>query len=137
MADMGDFNAGIIDEFRANEGKVGGNFEGAPLLLLTTVGAKSGKARVNPLMYLEEGGRRYIFASKGGAPSNPDWYYNLVENPKASIEVGSEAVEVVATPIEEGERSRIYAEQARRYPGFAEYQAKADRVIPVVALDPS
>ncbi len=136
MADMGDFNAGIIDEFRANEGKVGGNFESAPLLLLTTVGAKSGKARVNPLMYLEEGGRRYIFASKGGAPSNPDWYYNLVANPKASIEVGSEAVEVVATPIEEGERSRIYAEQARRYPGFAEYQAKADRVIPVVALDP-
>lgn len=136
MADMGDFNAGIIDEFRANEGKVGGNFESAPLLLLTTVGAKSGKARVNPLMYLEEGGRRYIFVSKGGAPSNPDWYYNLVANPKASIEVGSEAVEVVATPIEEGERSRIYAEQARRYPGFAEYQAKADRVIPVVALDP-
>jgi len=132
----GDFNAGVIEEFRANAGKMGGNFEGAPLLLLTTVGAKSGKTRVNPIMYLEEGGRRYVFASKAGSPSNPDWYYNLLANPHVSIEVGSETIEVTATPVEEGERSRIYAEQARRYPGFGDYQAKTDRVIPVVALDP-
>jgi deazaflavin-dependent oxidoreductase (nitroreductase family) len=136
MADIGDFNTGIIEEFRAHAGRVAGNFEGAPLLLLTTVGAKSGKTRVNPMMYLEEGARRYVFASKAGAPSNPDWYHNLVANPNVSIEVGSEVIDVVATPVEEDERSRIYAEQARRYPGFGEYQAKTDRVIPVVALDP-
>ena len=136
MADSGDFNTPIIEEFRANGGKLGGNFEGAPILLLTTVGARSGRTRVNPMMYLEEGGRRYVFASKAGAPSNPDWYYNLVADPNVSVEVGSETIEVRATPVEEGERSRIYAEQAKRYPGFAEYQAKTDRVIPVVALDP-
>lgn len=136
MADTNGFNEQVIEEFRTNAGKVGGNFEGAPLLLLTTVGSKSGKTRVNPMMYLEEGDRRYVFASKGGAPSNPDWYYNLVANPSVSIEVGSKTIEAVATPVEEGERSRIYAEQVRRYPGFGDYQAKTDRVIPVVALDP-
>ena len=135
MADTGDFNARIIEEFRAHAGKVG-SFEHAPLLLLTTVGARSGKIRVNPIMFLEEGGRRYVFASKAGAPSNPDWYYNLVANPNVSIEVGSETIDVVATPVEDGERSRIYAEQSRRYPAFGDYQAKSGRVIPVVALDP-
>jgi deazaflavin-dependent oxidoreductase (nitroreductase family) len=136
MADTGGFNEQVIEEFRTNAGKVGGNFEGAPLLLLTTVGSKSGKTRVNPMMYLEEGDRRYVFASKAGAPSNPDWYYNLVANPNVSIEVGSETIDAVATPVEEGERSRIYAEQVERYPGFGEYQDKTDRVIPVIALDP-
>ena len=136
MAEMDDFNTPIIEEFRANGGKVGGNFEGAPMLLLTTVGAKSGKTRVNPMMYLDDDGRRYVFASKAGAPTNPDWYHNLLAHPEVSIEVGSDVVDVVATPLTGADRDRIYAEQASRYPGFAEYQEKTDRVIPVVALDP-
>ena len=136
MAEMDDFNTRIIEEFRASGGKVAGQFEGAPMLLLTTVGAKSGKTRVNPMMYMEEDGRRYVFASKAGAPTNPDWYYNLVAHPDVSIEVGTDAVEVVATPLAGSDRDRVYAEQAARYPGFAEYQEKTARVIPVVALDP-
>jgi deazaflavin-dependent oxidoreductase (nitroreductase family) len=136
MAEANDFNTKIIEEFRANGGKLGGGFDGAPMLLLTTVGAKSGKTRVNPMMYLDEGGRRYVFASKAGAPTNPDWYYNLVANPDVTIEVGTDSLDVVATPLEEGERARVYAVQASRYPGFAEYQEKTDRAIPVVALDP-
>jgi deazaflavin-dependent oxidoreductase (nitroreductase family) len=135
-SEMHDFNGQIVNEFRANAGKVGGGFEGAPLLLLHTVGARSGTPRVNPMMYLDEGGRRYVFASKAGADSNPDWYHNLVARPEVSIEVGTETLDVTATPLEGSERDRIYAEQARRYPGFAEYQASTDRVIPVVALDP-
>ena len=99
MAEMDDFNTPIIEEFRANGGKVGGNFEGAPMLLLTTVGAKSGKTRVNPMMYLDDDGRRYVFASKAGAPTNPDWYHNLLAHPEVSIEVGSDVIDVVATPL--------------------------------------
>ena len=136
MAEVNDFNTKIIEEFRANGGKLGGGFEGAPMLLLTTVGAKSGKTRVNPMMYLDEGGRRYVFASKAGAPTNPDWYYNLLANPDVTIEVGTDTLDVVATRLEEEERARVYAVQASRYPGFAEYQEKTDRAIPVVALDP-
>ena len=101
MAEVNDFNTKIIEEFRANGGKLGGGFEGAPMLLLTTVGAKSGKTRVNPMMYLDEGGRRYVFASKAGAPTNPDWYYNLLANPDVTIEVGTDTLDVVATPLEE------------------------------------
>jgi len=136
MAEANDFNTQIIEEFRANGGKLGGGFEGAPMLLLTTVGARSGKTRVNPMMYLDEGGRRYVFASKAGAPTNPDWYHNLVAHPEVSIEVGSDTLDVVAIPLEGSDRARVYAVQASRYPGFAEYQEKTDRVIPVVALDP-
>jgi deazaflavin-dependent oxidoreductase (nitroreductase family) len=136
VADVDDFNSQIIKEFRENGGKVGGGFEGAPMLLLTTVGAKSGATRVNPMMYLAEGERRYVFASKAGAPTNPDWYYNLVAHPEASIEVGDQRVDVLATPLTGADRDRVYAEQARLYPGFAEYEEKTDRVIPVVALDP-
>ncbi len=136
MAEANDFNTKIIEEFRANGGKLGGGFEGAPMLLLTTVGAKSGKTRVNPMMYLDEGGRRYVFASKAGAPTNPDWFYNLVANPDVTIEVGTDTLDVVATPVEDEERARVYAVQASRYPGFAEYEEKTDRAIPVVALDP-
>ncbi len=136
MAEMDDFNSTIIQEFRDNGGRVGGPFEGAPMLLLTTVGAKTGKARVNPMMYLAEDGRRYVFASKAGAPTNPDWYHNLVAHPDVSIEVGTDVIEVVAVPLTGSERDRVYAEQASRYPGFAVYQEKTDRVIPVVALDP-
>jgi deazaflavin-dependent oxidoreductase (nitroreductase family) len=136
MPEMDDFNAQIIAEFRANDGKVGGQFEGAPMLLLHTVGARTGAPRVNPMMYLDEGKRRYVFASKAGADTNPDWYRNLVAHPEVSIEVGTDTVEVTATPLEGAERDRVYSEQAERYPGFAEYQANTDRVIPVVALDP-
>ena len=136
MPDADDFNAQIIKEFRENHGKVGGGFEGAPMLLLTTVGAKSGATRVNPMMYLADGERRYVFASKAGAPTNPDWYYNLLAHPEVSIEVGDQRVDVLATPVTGADRDRIYAQQATLYPGFAEYEEKTDRVIPVVALDP-
>lgn len=135
MSDTNDWNAQVIDEFRGNEGKVGGQFEGAPLLLLTSTGAKSGKRRVNPVMYLAEGERRFVFASKAGAPTHPDWFHNLVAHPEASIEVGADSYEVLATVVTGPERDRIFAEQSARYPGFAEYQAATDRVIPVVALD--
>lgn len=135
MAEANDFNTQIIEEFRANAGKLGGGFEGAPMLLLTTTGAKSGKSRINPMMYMAEGDRLYVFASKAGAPTNPDWYRNLVAHPQVSAEVGTETLDFTATPLEGSERDRVYAEQARRYPGFAEYQQNTDRVIPVVALD--
>jgi deazaflavin-dependent oxidoreductase (nitroreductase family) len=131
---MSDWNARIIEEFRANEGRVGGNFEGAPLLLLTTKGRKSGAARTSPMMYLADGDRLLVFASKGGAPANPDWYRNLVADTAVTVEVGTETYRAQAHPVEGDERDRLYAEQARRYPGFAEYQEKTDRVIPVVAI---
>ncbi|MEZ0094251.1 nitroreductase family deazaflavin-dependent oxidoreductase [Streptacidiphilus sp. EB129] len=132
---MSSYNAAIIAEFRANEGRVGGNFAGAPLLLLTSSGAKSGRPSTSPMMYLAEGDRWLVFASNAGAPTNPAWYHNLRANPDAVIEVGSETVEVTATVTEGAERDRIYAEQARLYPGFGEYQEKTTRVIPVVALE--
>ena len=135
IADVDDFNTKIIEEFRSNGGKVGGQFEGAPVLLLTTAGAKSGKTRENPMMYLAEGDRIYVFASKGGAPTNPDWYHNLVAHPTVTVELGTDRFEAVATPVDKAERDRIYAEHASRYPGFADYEAKTDRVIPVVALE--
>jgi deazaflavin-dependent oxidoreductase (nitroreductase family) len=135
MADTSDFNTTIIEEFRANNGKVGGPFADAAVVLLTTTGAKSGKTRVNPVVYRTDGGRMYVFASKGGAPTNPDWYHNLVAHPDISIEVGPDAYDVTATEIKGAERDRIYADQAREFPGFAEYQANTDRVIPVIALD--
>lgn len=132
---MSDFNSEIIEQFRANGGKVGGQFEGAPLLLLTSTGAKSGASRVSPMMYLDGGKRMYVFASKGGAPTNPDWYHNLVAHPQAVVEVGDERFEVTATVVAGPERDEIYARQASQYPGFAEYQAKTSRTIPVVALE--
>jgi len=136
VSDMDDFNSKVIEEFRSNDGKVAGQFEGAPMLLLHTVGAKSGTARVNPMMYMEDGKRKYVFASKAGAPTNPDWYHNLLAHPDVSIEVGTDTVDVVATPLERSERDRIFAEQVSRYPGFGDYEKATDRVIPVVALDP-
>lgn len=131
---MKDWNRQVIDEFHANGGKVGGPFEGAPLLLLTTTGAKSGKKFTTPLMYLPEGDRMLIFASKGGAPTNPSWYHNLVAHPDATVEVGTETFDVTASVVTGEERDRLYAEQSRRYPGFAEYQEKTTRRIPVIAL---
>jgi deazaflavin-dependent oxidoreductase (nitroreductase family) len=134
VGEYDDWNAKVIEEFRANGGKVGGNFEGAPLLLLHSTGAKSGQERIHPMMYRTDGGRIYVFASKAGAPTNPDWYHNLVANPSASVEVGTERFDVTAKVVDRHERDRIYADQATEYPGFAEYEAKTDRVIPVVEL---
>ena len=138
MAEVNDWNRKIIGEFRSNAGRVGGNFEGAPLLLLHTTGAKSGAERVNPMMYLDLDGRRFVFASKAGHPTHPAWYHNLLANPAVRVEVGTgsaiETYAATARPVTGDERDRIYAEQAGRYPGFAEYQEKTDRVIPVVEL---
>jgi deazaflavin-dependent oxidoreductase (nitroreductase family) len=134
MSDVNDWNAQIIAEFRATGGKVGGQFDGAPLLLLTTTGGKSGLARTSPVMYLPDGDRLVVFASKAGAPTNPDWYHNLVANPSATVEVGTESFDVDAHITTGAERDELYARQATLYPGFAEYEAKTDRVIPVVAL---
>ncbi len=136
MSDMQDWNRKIIEEFRANEGRVGGQFEGAPVLLLHTTGAKSGQERVNPMMYLDLDDHRYVFASKAGADSNPDWYHNLVKHPEVTVEVGTDVGTARAVPITGDDRDRVFAEQARRYPGFAEYQQMTSRVIPVVELLP-
>ncbi len=129
-----EWNKKVIDEFRANEGKVGGPFQGAPVLLLHTTGAKSGLERVNPLMYLQDGGSILVFASKGGFPAHPDWFRNLKANPNASVEVGTDHYDVQAEEMTGDERDRLYAKQAGLYPQFGEYQAKTARTIPVVAL---
>jgi deazaflavin-dependent oxidoreductase (nitroreductase family) len=131
---MSDWNDKVIAEFRANQGKVGGSFEGAPLLLLHSTGAKSGQERVNPMMYQAVGGGFAVFGSKSGADTNPDWYHNLRAHPEAQIEVGTETLEVTARVLDALEREPIWEEQKARYPGFAEYEAKTDRVIPVVML---
>lgn len=136
MAEVNDWNKQIIAEFRSNGGKVGGQFEGAPLLLLHTTGAKSGQARVNPMMYLADGANYAVFASKAGAPTSPDWYHNLVANPRGSIEVGDKTVNVVAKVAEGETRERLWSQQKELYPGFAEYEAKTTRQIPVVILEP-
>lgn len=134
MSDLNDWNAKIIEEFRANGGKVAGQFEGAPMLLLRTTGAKTGLERVNPMMYLEQEGRVFVFASKAGADTDPDWYRNLVANSEVTVELGTEIFPATAVSLTSSERERIYETQATLYPGFAEYQAKTTRVIPVVEL---
>jgi deazaflavin-dependent oxidoreductase (nitroreductase family) len=135
MPDANDFNTRIIEEFRANEGRVGGPFEGAPLLLLHTTGARSGVERVSPVMYQADGDALAVFASKAGAPDNPDWYHNLRANPAATVEVGTETVQVVAREAEGEERDRIWTRQKERFPGFADYEQKTTRQIPVVVLE--
>ena len=135
MANVNDWNRQIIEEFHANAGKVGGPFKGASLLLLTTTGAKSGQRRTTPLVYLPDGKRMIIFASKAGAPTNPDWYHNLVAHPDVMVEVGTESFEATATVITGEERDRLYASQAEKSPNFAEYQTKTERKIPVIALE--
>src|SRR5690242_745560 len=132
-----DFNARIIEEFRANDGVVGGPFEGATLLLLHHVGAKSGKDRVNPLVYNRDGDRYVVFASKAGAPTNPDWYHNIKANPNTTIEVGTDTIEVVASEASGEERDRLFDAQVQRSPQFGEYRDKPDRVIPVILLTPT
>jgi len=132
---MDDFNEKLIDEFRANGGKVGGPFEGAPLLLLHTTGAKTGRTRVKPLAYRREGDRLVVFGTKGGAPTNPEWYYNVRANPRVTVEVGSDRFEADATVAPPDERDRIWRLQTRDVPVFADYQQKTDRTIPVVILE--
>jgi len=131
---MSDWNAEIIEEFRANSGKVGGMFEGAPMLILHTKGARTGADRETPLMYLPLEDRLFIFASAAGADSHPDWYYNCVANPEIEVEIGEEKLGKRVVELDRDGRDTTYAEQARRYPGFAEYEAKTDRVIPVFEL---
>jgi deazaflavin-dependent oxidoreductase (nitroreductase family) len=135
---MAEYNNKIIEEFRANEGRVGGNFEGATVLLLHHTGAKTGTAYVNPLVYLPDGERYIIFASKAGAPTNPDWYHNLKAHPEIEIEVGTETIPVTASEITGAERDTIYSTQEQRMPQFTDYVEKAGgRVIPVIALTPA
>jgi deazaflavin-dependent oxidoreductase (nitroreductase family) len=136
MTDMNDWNAKVIAEFRANGGKVGGDFEGMPLVLVHHVGAKTGTERINPLAYQDLGDSVAIFASKGGAPSNPDWYYNLVANPNITVEIGTETRPATARVATGEERERIWATQKEKFPNFAEYEGTAaPRQIPVVVLD--
>ena len=139
MSDTLDWNAGIIQEFRANEGRVGGNFAGAPMVLVHHRGRKSGREKVNPMMYLQhdtEPDIIYVFATKMGAATNPDWYHNLTFAGDTSVERGTETYKVTVRELSGAERDRIYAEQARRYPGFAEYerQTAGVRTIPVLEL---
>jgi deazaflavin-dependent oxidoreductase (nitroreductase family) len=129
-------NQGIIDEFRANAGKVGGRFEGKTLLLLHTTGAKSGQERVNPVAYVRDGEKYVVIASKGGAPTNPDWYYNILAHPHLTVEVGTETFQVDAKVTEEPERTRLYNKMVEMMPGFDDYRRKTDRVIPVIVLTP-
>jgi deazaflavin-dependent oxidoreductase (nitroreductase family) len=136
MSRFDDFNARTIAEFRRNHGKVGGYFEGAPLLLLHTIGKRSGKPRVNPVMYLKDGTRYVIFGSKGGADTDPDWYYNLKAHPDVQIEVGDETIEVHAEELLGSEHDGLYERQAGLYPAFADYQRRTKRTIPVVVLVP-
>jgi deazaflavin-dependent oxidoreductase (nitroreductase family) len=133
---VSDWNDKIIAEFRANGGKVGGQFEGAPLLLLHSTGARSGQERVHPMMYQAVGSAYAVFASKAGAPDNPDWYHNLRAHPEALIEVGTETVPVTARILDPEEREPIWEKQKQDYPGFADYERKTSRVIPVVLLEP-
>lgn len=129
------FNENLIEEFRANGGKVGGMFEGSPMVLLTTIGAKSGKPRTAPLVYTTDNGNYVIIASKGGAPTNPDWYHNLRANPEVTLEIGTERFPARASAPTGAERDRLFEQVAAQMPGFAEYQKNTTRQIPVVVLE--
>ena len=129
-------NEQLMEDFRAHGGEAtSGPFVGRPLLILTTVGARSGEARENPLVYTRDGERYVVIASKGGAPTHPSWYHNLVANPEPTIEVGAETFQAKATVAEGDERNRLFAAQAALMPNFAEYQRKTSRQIPVVVLE--
>lgn len=134
MNSPNNWNTAVIEEFRANSGKVGGRFAGKTVLLLHTVGAKSGQERVNPVAYVTDGDRLVIIASKGGAPTHPDWYYNLLAHPLVTVEVGTEQFQARAAVPSEPERTRLYNKMVEMLPGFAEYQQKTTRVIPVITL---
>ena len=135
MSDTNSFNQAIIDEFRANEGKVGGGFAGVPVVLLSTKGAKSGKTRVNPLAgQPQDDGTIYVFASAAGSPKHPDWYHNLVANPEVEVELGADKYTATATPVTGAKRDEIYNRQKEAVAAFADYEQKTARLIPVVAL---
>ncbi len=135
MTTHNDFNQQIIAEFRANGGIVGGPFAGGTLLLLTTIGAKSGQPRISPLAYLADGDHMIIIASKGGAPTNPDWYHNVLANPVVTLEVGTEQFQAKATVAEGAERERLFDKVVAVMPGFGEYQRNTSRQIPVIVLE--
>ena len=138
MSDHHDWNTRIIDEFRANGGRVGGHFAGAPLLLLHTTGARSGEERVHPMMYQDLGdGRVAVFASKAGADTHPAWYHNVTANPRVTAEIGTETRRYSARTATDEERDPIWTRQKQTYPGFADYEARTSRQIPVVILDPA
>jgi deazaflavin-dependent oxidoreductase (nitroreductase family) len=130
-----DFNLKLIAEFRANEGKVSGMFENTPLLILTTKGAKTGLPREHLLAYSTDGDRLVVIASKGGAPTNPQWYHNVVANPEVKVEVGAESFAAEAVVTEGDERQRLFDNQAALMPGFADYQRNTTRILPVIALE--
>lgn len=132
---MSDFNAGVIKEFRENEGKVGGPFEGAPMILIHHLGAKTGSERVTPLMYFpQDDGSLIIIASKAGAPDNPDWFHNVRANPRFDVEVGTETFPVEADVLPREERDALWPSLVETAPGFGDYEKKTDRIIPVVRL---
>ncbi|MCL4117085.1 UNVERIFIED_CONTAM: hypothetical protein GTU68_050763, partial [Idotea baltica] len=130
-----DFNQTIIDEFRANNGQVGGQFEGAPLLLLHTIGAKSGQERIHPMMYRQVGDAVAVFGSLGGAPHHPAWFHNLVANPDVTAEIGAATLALRARITQGPERDEIWEQQKVDWPGFADYETKTDRIIPVIILE--
>ena len=136
-AEMNDFNKQLVEEFRASEGKVGGMFEGKNVLLLTTIGAKSGEERLSPLVYTRDGDRYVVAASMGGAPKNPAWYLNLRDNPRVTVQVGSETRPMIAETARGEERQRLWDEFVRRHPRYGDYQKKTTREIPVVILKPA
>jgi deazaflavin-dependent oxidoreductase (nitroreductase family) len=141
MGEFDDMNREVLAEFRSNAGVIdtaaGGFFKGKPVLVVHGTGARTGKERVNPLMYLDEGDDRYVFASNGGADHHPDWYYNLKANPAVTVEVGTESYPAVAREITGSERDRVYAAMATAFPQFGDYQKNTTRKIPVIALDRS
>ena len=136
MSDVNNWNKKVIEEFRTNEGRVGGNFEGKTLLLLHTKGAKSQQERINPVACIKDGDRLAVIASKGGAPTHPDWYYNIVANPQVTVEVGAENFQAFASVAEEPERTRLYNQMVEVMPGFDDYRRNTTRVIPVIVLTP-
>ncbi len=135
MTSVNDFNRNLIEEFRSNDGKVGGQFGDSPLVLLTTTGAKSGNPHTTPVVYTKDGDNIVVIASKGGAPTNPAWYHNLVANPQVKVELPGETFTAKARVAEGEERDRLFRAQADLMPGFDEYQTKTTRVIPVVVLE--
>lgn len=134
MSSPNDWNQKIIEEFRANQGKVGGPFENMNLLLLHTIGAKSGQPRINPVAYIKDGDQFVIAASKAGAPTHPDWYHNLVANAEVQVEVGADRFVAQTAVTDEPERTRLYNQMAANYPGFADYERKTSRIIPIITL---
>ena len=136
MSDVNKWNKKVIEEFRANVGIVGGNFEGKTLLLLHTLGARSQQERINSVACIKDGDRLAVIASKGGAPTHPDWYFNIVANPQVTVEVGVENFQALASVAEEPERTRLYNQMVEVMPGFDDYRRNTTRVIPVIVLTP-